>query len=197
MGFITVNREANFSKNYNYKEFPFKIPPEIAEGSQEIYPVVIVGAGPIGLSLAIDLAQRGVKSVLLDDNNIVSTGSRAICWAKRTLEVFDRLGVASKMMAKGITWETGRLFNGDKEVFSFNLLPDKGQKFPAFINLQQYYVEEYLIERCFQLEDYIDLRFSNEVISHSQNKENVEITCLLYTSPSPRDKCRSRMPSSA
>ena len=171
-----MNRAANFSKNYNYKEFPFKTPPEIAEGSQEIYPVVIVGAGPIGLSLAIDLAQRGVKSVLLDDNNIVSTGSRAICWAKRTLEIFDRLGVASKMMAKGITWETGRLFNGDKEVFSFNLLPDKGQKFPAFINLQQYYVEEYLIERCFQLEDYIDLRFSNEVISHSQNKDNVEIT---------------------
>ena len=136
MGFITVNRAANFSKNYNYKEFPFEIPPEIAEGSQEIYPVVIVGAGPIGLSLAIDLAQRGVKSVLLDDNNIVSTGSRAICWAKRTLEVFDRLGVASKMMAKGITWETGRLFNGDKD-------------------------------------------------------------CLLYTSPSPRDDCPSRMPSSA
>ncbi len=176
MGLITVNRALNFSKNYNYEEFSFKIPPEISEGSQEIYPVVIVGAGPIGLSLAIDLAQRGIKSVLLDDNNIVSTGSRAICWAKRTLEIFDRLGVASKMMTKGITWETGRLFNGDKEVFSFNLLPDKGQKFPAFINLQQYYVEEFLIERCFQLNDYIDLRFSNEVISHFQNKENVEIT---------------------
>ncbi len=176
MELITVNRAANFSKNYNYKEFPFKTPPEISEGSQEIYPVVIVGAGPIGLSLAIDLALRGVKSVLLDDNNIVSTGSRAICWAKRTLEIFDRLGVASKMMEKGITWETGRLFNGDKEVFSFNLLPDKGQKFPAFINLQQYYVEEYLIERCFQLNDYIDVRFSNEVIDHKQNEETVNIT---------------------
>ena len=70
MEFITVNRAANFSKNYSYKEFPFKIPPEISEGSHEIYPVVIVGAGPIGLSLAIDLAQRGIKSVLLDDNNI-------------------------------------------------------------------------------------------------------------------------------
>ena len=49
-------------KNYEYKEFPFKIPPEVLEGSQKIYPVVIVG--PIGLSLAIDLAQRGIKSVL-------------------------------------------------------------------------------------------------------------------------------------
>ncbi|MDA9702928.1 FAD-dependent monooxygenase [Paracoccaceae bacterium] len=176
MGLITVNRAANFSKNYNYKEFPFKTPPEISEGVQKTYPVVIVGAGPIGLSLAIDLAQRGIQSVLLDDNNIVSTGSRAICWAKRTLEIFDRLGVASKIMAKGITWETGRLFNGDKEVFSFNLLPDKGQKFPAFINLQQYYVEEYLIERCFELKDFIDLRFSSEVIDHEQNKETVNIT---------------------
>ena len=171
-----MNRTANFSKNYNYKEFPFKTPPEILEGIQKTYPVVIVGAGPIGLSLAIDLAQRGIKSVLLDDNNIVSTGSRAICWAKRTLEIFDRLGVAKKMMAKGITWETGRLFNGDEEVFSFNLLPDKGQKFPAFINLQQYYVEEYLIERCFELKEYIDLRFSSEVIDHEQNKETVNIT---------------------
>ena len=147
MGLAAVNRETNFSKNYNYKKFPYKTPPEISVGKKEIYPVAIVGAGPIGLSLAIDLAQRGIKSILLDDNNIVSTGSRAICWAKRTLEIFDRLGVVSKMMAKGITWETGRLFNGDDEVFSFNLLPDKGQKFPAFINLQQYYVEEYLIER--------------------------------------------------
>ncbi len=176
MEIITVNRSANFSKSYNYKEFPFKKPPEILEGIDKTYPVVIVGAGPIGLSLAIDLAQRGIKSILLDDNNIVSTGSRAICWAKRTLEIFDRLGVASKMMAKGITWETGRLFNGDEEVFSFNLLPDKGQKFPAFINLQQYYVEEYLIERCFELKDYIDLRFSSEVIDHEQNKETVNIT---------------------
>ncbi len=176
MGLAAVNRETNFSKNYNYKEFPYKTPPEILVGKKEIYPVAIVGAGPIGLSLAIDLAQRGIKSILLDDNNIVSTGSRAICWAKRTLEIFDRLGVASKMMAKGITWETGRLFNGDKEVFSFNLLPDKDQKFPAFINLQQYYVEEYLIERCFELEDFIDLRFSSKVIDHSQSKENVDIT---------------------
>ena len=176
MGLVAVNKEANFSKNFNYKEFPYKTPPEIVGGKQEIYPVVIVGAGPIGLSLAIDLAQRGIKSVVLDDNNIVSTGSRAICWAKRTLEIFDRLGVASKMMAKGITWETGRLFHGDQEVFSFNLLPDKDQKFPAFINLQQYYVEEYLIERCFELDELIDLRFSSKVIDHTQNKENVGVT---------------------
>ena len=60
MGLVAVNRETNFSKNYNYKEFPYKTPPEFIEGAQKQYPVAIVGAGPIGLSLAIDLAQRGI-----------------------------------------------------------------------------------------------------------------------------------------
>jgi 3-(3-hydroxy-phenyl)propionate hydroxylase len=75
-------------------------------------PVAIVGAGPIGLAMAIDLAQRGVASVVLDDNNVVSVGSRAICWAKRTLEIFDRLGVGERMLQKGVTWKVGRNFHG-------------------------------------------------------------------------------------
>ena len=53
------------------------------------HPVAVVGAGPVGLSLAIDLAQRNVPVVLLDNDNTLSTGSRAICFAKRTLEIFD------------------------------------------------------------------------------------------------------------
>ena len=171
-----VNKEINFSKSYTYKEFQYITPPEISEGKKPEYPVVIIGAGPIGLTLAIDLALRGIKSVVLDDNNIVSTGSRAICWAKKSLEVFNRIGIGEKMLEKGITWEVGRLFNGDEEVYSFNLLPEKGHKFPAFINLQQYYVEEFLIERCFELTEFIDLRFSNELVDHVQKSGSVELS---------------------
>ena len=58
------------------------------------YPVVIAGAGPIGMAAARDLALRGIRSIVLDDDDKVSVGSRAICWARRTLEIFDRLGVA-------------------------------------------------------------------------------------------------------
>ena len=97
--------------------------------------------GRSGLALAIDLALHGVKSVVLDDNNVVSVGSRAICWAKRTLEIFDRLGVGERMVAKGVTWKIGRLFHGEREVYAFDLLPEAGPQDPAFINLQQYYVE--------------------------------------------------------
>ena len=90
------------------------------------HPVVIVGAGPVGLALAIDLAQRRVPVVLLDNDNTLSTGSRAICFAKRTLEIFDRLGCGETMVAKGVSWNTGRVFFRDAQIYSFDLLADDG-----------------------------------------------------------------------
>src|SRR5215475_7327317 len=108
------------------------------------HPVVVVGAGPVGLTLAIDLAQQEVPVVLLDNDDRLSTGSRAICFAKRTLEIFDRLGVGDRMVAKGVSWNTGRVFFRGEQVYEFNLQPETGHQRPAFINLQQYYVEGYL-----------------------------------------------------
>ena len=72
---------------YSYETFAVNTPPELGgDGTaMDVYPVVIIGAGPVGLTAAIDLATRGISSVVLDDNNVVSTGSRAICWAKRCL----------------------------------------------------------------------------------------------------------------
>ena len=103
---------------YDYAPFPYVAPPGLI-APEPRHPVAIVGAGPIGLALAIDLAQRGIKSVVLDDNNVVSVGSRAICWAKRTLEIFERLGVGDRMLEKGVTWKVGRLFHGTDEIYSF------------------------------------------------------------------------------
>jgi 3-(3-hydroxy-phenyl)propionate hydroxylase len=159
---------------YPYAEQPFVRPPELDGGSTGA-PVAIVGAGPIGLSMAIDLALRGVASVVLDDNNVVSVGSRAICWAKRTLEIFDRLGVGERMLAKGVTWKVGRLFHGAEEVYSFDLLPEAGHKYPAFINLQQYYVEEYLLDRAREFPDLIDIRFLNKVTGHEDLGDGVRL----------------------
>jgi 3-(3-hydroxy-phenyl)propionate hydroxylase len=159
---------------YDYAPFPYTPPPGLTR-SEPRHPVVIVGAGPIGLAMAIDLAQRGVASVVLDDNNVVSVGSRAICWAKRTLEIFDRLGVGERMLAKGVTWKVGRNFHGDKQVYAFDLLPEPGHKYPAFINLQQYYVEQYLAERAQDFPDLIDLRFLNKVINHTDHGDHLSI----------------------
>ena len=124
--------------------------------------VVIAGAGPVGLALAIDLAQRGVAVVLLDDDDTLSTGSRAICFAKRTLEIFDRLGCGERMLAKGVSWNVGKVFFRDAPVYSFNLLAEAGHRFPAFINLQQYYVEGFLLDRAGQ-SALIDIRWKHRV----------------------------------
>lgn len=111
-------------------------------------PVLIVGAGPVGLAAAADLRLHGIDCLVLEKHASVSDGSRAICWAKRTLEICNRLGVAERMLAKGVTWNLGKVFVGDRvqPLYTFDLLPLKDQQFPAFINLQQYYVEEYLAD---------------------------------------------------
>ncbi|MEJ8825040.1 FAD-dependent oxidoreductase [Variovorax humicola] len=138
-------------------------------------PVVVVGAGPVGLSLAIDLAQRHVPVVLLDNDNTLSTGSRAICFAKRTLEIFDRLGCGDRMVDKGVSWNVGRVFFKNEQIYSFDLLPEAGHSRPAFVNLQQYYVEGFLAERAAEL-PLIDLRWKNKVAGVVQHADHVTLT---------------------
>lgn len=113
--------------------------------------VVVVGAGLVGLTLAIDLKLKGVPVVLLEKGETVSEGSRSICQAKRTLEIWDRLGAAAPMIERGVSWKTGKVFLGESLLYQFDLLPEAGHKMPAFINLQQYYVEEDLIRRFVEL----------------------------------------------
>ncbi|QOZ74432.1 FAD-dependent oxidoreductase [Bradyrhizobium sp. CCBAU 53351] len=144
------------------------------QGTAE-HAVVIVGAGPVGLSLAIDLAQRGQRVVLLDDADRIGEGSRAICFSKRSLEYWDRLGVGDRMVAKGVVWSVGRIFHGDSQLYQFNLLPEDGHKRPAFINLQQYYAEAYLVDRVSDLPE-IDLRWRNKVTALEQRNDSVALT---------------------
>ncbi|QOL48161.1 FAD-dependent oxidoreductase [Massilia litorea] len=139
------------------------------------HPVAVVGAGPVGLATAIDLAQSGVPVVLLDDDNKLSSGSRAICFSKRTLEVFDRLGCGQRMADKGVSWHVGRIFHRDQEVYSFDLLPEEGHQRPAFVNLQQYYVEGYLHERAQELPN-LDLRWRSRVSGLVQHQDHVALT---------------------
>lgn len=155
--------------------FPYRCPPELADGRSRRHPVVVVGAGPVGLTAAIDLALNEVPVVLLDEDDTVSQGSRAICWSKNTLEIWDRLGVAEPIMARGVTWGTGKLFVGDRLVYQFDLQPEAERRFPAFINIQQYYVEQFLVERAQQL-PLIDLRWKNRVTGIQPGVDGVTLT---------------------
>jgi 3-(3-hydroxy-phenyl)propionate hydroxylase len=141
-------------------------------------PVVVVGAGPVGLGAAIDLAQNDVPVLVLDENDKVSFGSRAICFAKRPLEILDRLGCGDPMVGKGVLWNVGKVFFDERQVYEFNLLPENGHKRPAFINLQQYYLEQYMVERVRELEAAgkpVELRGGNKVAGVQQKDGHVAI----------------------
>lgn len=142
------------------------------------HPVVIIGAGPIGLAAAIDLAQQDVPVVVLDDNDKVTFGSRAICFAKRQLEILDRLGCGQAMVDKGVVWNQGKVFFDDRQIYDFDLLPDDGHKRPAFINLQQYYLEGFLVNRVRELAAAgkpIELRGGNKLAAIGIHEDRVKL----------------------
>jgi len=136
---------------------------------------VVVGAGPVGLTVALDLARQGVRVLVLDEDNKLSTGSRAICFAKRTLEIWDRLGAGQRMADKGVSWNVGKVFFGNQQIWAFDLQAEDGHERPAFINLQQYYAEGYLLERV-RSEPLIELRWKNKVTAVSQDTAGVDLT---------------------
>ncbi|KAK45975.1 FAD-dependent oxidoreductase [Caballeronia jiangsuensis] len=162
------------SVNYASLRFEYERAPEHDAPVSSPYPVAVIGAGPVGLATAIELAQQGVRTVLLDNDDTVSTGSRAICFAKRTLEILDRLGCGDKMIEKGVSWNVGKVFLHDDLVYTFNLLPETGHSRPAFINLQQYYVEGFLAERAMELEQ-LQLRWKSNVTGVTQHEDHVEL----------------------
>lgn len=138
------------------------------------HPVIIVGGGPTGLYCALDLAKQGIPSVVLDEDNTVSYGSRALCFSKRTLEILDRVGCGQAMVDKGVTWQLGKVFFHERQVYEFNLLPEDGHQRPAFINIQQYYPEEFLVNRIQDFPE-IDLRWQSKVTQVKKVGELVEV----------------------
>ncbi|MBS0441459.1 MAG: FAD-dependent oxidoreductase [Proteobacteria bacterium] len=148
---------------YTYPKFAYRRAAELDRaGALDRHPVVVVGAGPVGLAAAIDLATQGQRVLLLDDDDTVSVGSRGLCYAKRALEILDRLGCGDAVVDKGVTWNVGRTFFGRDEVFRFNLQPEAEHHRPGMVNLQQYYLEEFLVRRAEQLPN-LELRWKHKV----------------------------------
>jgi len=139
------------------------------------HPIIIVGAGPVGLVAALELARKGHRCLIIDKKDNLSAGSRSICWAKRTLEIMDRLRLGEVLTAKGVTWQTGKVFFDRHRVFEFDLLPDRGHHRPAFVNLQQYYFEHFCIEAAVAT-DLIELRWQEEVQGFELNADGALLT---------------------
>ena len=169
---------------YALPEYAFVAPAELSSKHIHTHQVVIVGAGLSGLTLACKLAQLGIAAVLLDEDNTVGVkgaSSRGICYTQQSLEIFARLGIYEQIAAKGVAWQVGRTFAGDDEVFSFDLR--ERQQFsascqPPFVNIQQFYVEMFLVDKIQQINQHfplIDLRWCNKVVGFSQTDASARL----------------------
>lgn len=161
---------------YEYKEFEYTTSQEQKSGNVKRHKAVIIGGGPVGLTTALDFASQGIPCVVINRSNTVSIGSRAVCYAKRPLEIWDRLNVGERMIDKSVIWKVGKVFRDEELVYQFDLLPEDDHKIPAFINLQQYYLEEYMIDECKrQYGDLIEFRWNSKVISIKNNDDHVKM----------------------
>jgi 3-(3-hydroxy-phenyl)propionate hydroxylase len=150
--------------------YPYKSPADLIATPPQRKPLIVIGAGPVGLAAAIDARLQGLDVLVLDDDKTVSIGSRAVCYAKRSLEILDRLGIANEACDLGVSWNIGRTFLEEDEVYQFNLVPDAGHKRPGMINLQQYHVEEMLIARALALG--ADIRWQHKVTAVTRHDDH-------------------------
>ncbi|NDC60659.1 MAG: FAD-binding monooxygenase [Betaproteobacteria bacterium] len=182
--------EGALASDYSLPTYPFVKPLALTTGEVTHHPIVIVGAGLTGLTLACKLAQLHIPAVLLDEDNTVGVkgaSSRGICYTQQSLEIFQRLGIYEQVAAKGVAWQVGRTFAGDEEVYSFDLRDNKQfslSQQPPFINIQQFYIEMWLVDRIHALNQAggslktgasIDLRWCSKVVDFQQNKHGATL----------------------
>ncbi len=160
---------------FTASRYPARIPPLNGRTDARRHPVAIVGGGPVGLTAALGLARQGIASVLIEADDSVCSGSRAICISRRSLEIIERLGAVNAFLEKGLPWTGGRSFYRDAEVLHFTMPQDENQKLPPMINLAQYHIEQFLLDAASRQPDLIDIRWQTRVTAVTDKASGVAL----------------------
>jgi 3-(3-hydroxy-phenyl)propionate hydroxylase len=175
----TAAMNPSAGSGYQLPTYAFEPPPELLNKEKQImHPVVIVGAGLAGLTAACDFALRGIAAIVIDEDDTVGVkgaSSRGICYAQKSLEVFQRLGIFDRIKAKGVEWSVGKTLAGDETIYEFDLAQQSSHNAseqPAFINLQQFYLEWFLADRIDELA-VAKVRWQSRVLKVEQFADHV------------------------
>ncbi|MFE7423569.1 FAD-dependent monooxygenase [Rhodococcus sp. NPDC057529] len=114
--------------------------------TDEALPVVVVGAGPVGMGVALGLAQRGIPVTVLEAADQVSFGSRAICISRHSLEVAARLGFGPELEKIVLPWMGGRSFYRDEQVLHFEMAHGEHDVRGPMVNVSQSEIEQIMTD---------------------------------------------------
>lgn len=159
---------------FDYPLFPFRRPPEL-DGSGIQHPVIIAGAGPVGLTAALALAQQGVASVVLEKKDTVNDGSRAICVSRHSFETLQQLGAVEAFLDKALGWTRGRCYYRDQLIHRLEMPHSQDERFLPMYNIQQQYIEQFLIDKTADYPGLIDLRWQSEVSKLENSADGVSL----------------------
>ncbi|MBB1625924.1 FAD-dependent monooxygenase [Achromobacter sp. UMC71] len=165
---------------FQYQRFAPSLPGLDANGTEpRHHRVLIAGGGPVGLAVALGLARQGIDSVIIEADDSVCEGSRAACISRRSLEILDRLGVAPAFLAKGLPWTRGRSYYGTTEVLAFDMPSRADDKYPPMINLQQYYIEQFLLDAINAVNQRhpgrVDIRWASKIVHCAPAPDGVTV----------------------
>ena len=160
-----------------YFTYPTFAAQRVAEhdGAHTRHPVVIVGAGPVGMTAALSLARHGVRSVLIEKKATFNDGSRAICLARASFQILEQLGAVAPFLAKALGWTKGRSYFRGTEILEFEMPHPGHEKYLPMYNLQQQYIEQYLHDAC-AASPLIEMRWQSEVTGLKTEAEGATLT---------------------
>src|SRR5689334_1535316 len=159
-----------------YFDYPRFAAPRVAEldGATTRHPVLIVGAGPIGMTAALVLARYGIKSVLIDRKDTFNDGSRAICIARPSMHILERVGAVAPFVEKALGWRFGRSYYRGEQIFRLEMPQPPGEKYLPMYNLQQQYTEKFLHDAV-ATSDLIDMRWRSELSAIEPHNDGVSV----------------------
>ena len=139
-------------------------------------PVVIVGAGPVGLVMALRLGRFGVPVIVLEKNPDIQNDLRASTFHPPTLEMLDEFDLTAGLLAAGLetpTWQIRMHETGEKAEFDLAVI-SRDTRYPFRLQAEQRVLCQ-LATDLIAGADNIDLRMGHELIGFSQSEEGVTL----------------------